>query len=137
MSSANLDIVRSMYSAWGRGDISWTDLTHPEMELVIADGPLPGSWTGLDEVREFSRDFLSAWEEFRFEVKEYRELDPERVLVLLERSGRGNTSGLELAQMRTKGVHVVHVRDGKVTRLVGFWDRDRGLADLGLAPETD
>jgi len=78
-----------------------------------------------------ARDFLRAWGEYRFEADEYRELDNERVLVLTHSSGRGRTSGVELARMRA---HLVHVRDGKVTRFVTYFDHERALADLDLAP---
>jgi ketosteroid isomerase-like protein len=82
------------------------------------------------------RETMSAYEEFRVEADEYRELDDERVLVLTRNTGRGKTSGLELGEMRTHGATLFHVRDGKVTRLVVYTDRERAFADLGLAPET-
>ena len=103
MASANLDLVRSIFAAWERGDFSSAEWAHPEIEFVIADGPVPGSWTGLAGMAEGWRGFLSAWEEFRVEAEEYRELDDERVLVLAHFSARGKTSGLEVGQIWTKG----------------------------------
>jgi ketosteroid isomerase-like protein len=75
---------------------------------------------------------LSAWDDLRIYVEEYRAFDDERVLVLLRRAGRGKTSGIELGELHTRGAAVYHVRDGKVTRIVSYYDRDRALADLGL-----
>jgi ketosteroid isomerase-like protein len=76
---------------------------------------------------------LSPFENARIEADEYRELDACRILVFVHNSGRGRTSGLEIEQMHVKAANVFHVHDGKVTRLVAYWDRDRALADLGLA----
>jgi ketosteroid isomerase-like protein len=83
-----------------------------------------------------SRDFLSAWEDWRAEAEEYRALDDDRVLVLVHHSGRGKTSGLEVRQMRSQGAYLFHIRDDKVTKFVRYFDRARALADLGLAPEA-
>jgi ketosteroid isomerase-like protein len=130
--SANLDLVRSIFNGWGRGDYSSSEWAHPEIEFVSADGPSPGSWRGLAGMRESVRDFQDTWEGFRSEGDEYRELDDERVLVLIRRAGRGKASGLELAQMKTGGVNLFHVRDGKVARIVRYFDRGEAFADLGL-----
>jgi ketosteroid isomerase-like protein len=136
MASANVELVRSMYAAWERGDYSSADWADADIETVMVDGPAPGRWTGVRGAAEGWRDFLDAWEEYRSEAEDYRELDDERVLVLIHRSGRGKTSGIELDQIASKGAVLYHVRNGKVTRQVVYFDRRRALSDLGLAPET-
>jgi ketosteroid isomerase-like protein len=135
MSSANLDLVRSICTPWERGDFTSLEWADSEIEYVTVGGLLPGG-KGLAGMEELWREGLSAWEDHRVEAEEYRELDDERVLVLTSRTGRGKTSGLELDRMRTRGAHLFHVRGGKVTRFVTYFDRERALADLGLAPET-
>ena len=130
--SANLNLVRSIYEAWERGDFSSVEWADPEIEYVYADGPAPGTWTGLSELADSARHFLRGWAEYRALADEYRELDDERVLVLSRRSGRGKTSGLELDELQTRGANVFHVCDCKVARLINYYDRDRAFADLGL-----
>ena len=130
--SENLDLVRSIYADWERGGYSATEWAHAEIEFVVVDGPWPGTWPGLAGIAQGFRDFVSAWEDYRVEADEYRELDGERVLVFYRRSGRGKTSGLELAQIQTNGAVLFHVRDGKVTKSIFYFDCARALADLGL-----
>jgi ketosteroid isomerase-like protein len=136
MPEANVDLVKSIYAAWERGDFGSVEWADPEIEYVIADGPAPGTWTGLAGMARGFGDFLSTTEEFRIDADEYRELDRERVLVLVHHSGRGRVSGLELAQMLSDGAHLFHIRGGKVTRLVIYMNRERALADVGLTAEA-
>ncbi|MEK6328714.1 MAG: nuclear transport factor 2 family protein [Actinomycetota bacterium] len=133
MSQENVEVVRSIFAAWERGDFSSAGWAHPEIGLVIADGPEPGSSTGVAAMAEAWREALGAFEELRCEADEYRALDDERVLVLMRFSGRGKTSGLEVGDIQMKGANLFHVRGGKVTRLVLYWDRERAFADVGLS----
>src|SRR2546425_981986 len=73
MSQENVELARSIYAAWERGDFfTSAEWAHPEIEFVIADGPAPGSWTGLVGMAEGFRDFLNVWERYRIEAGEYR-----------------------------------------------------------------
>jgi ketosteroid isomerase-like protein len=137
VSSANLDLVRSIYGPWERGDwFSSAEWAHSEIEFVIVDGPDPGSWTGIAAMAKAWGDVMSVLEDGRIEVNEYRELDDERVLVLVIFHGRGKTSGLEVgSQMATKAANLLHIRNGKVTRIAIINDRERALAELGLPSE--
>ena len=135
--SANLDLVRSIYADWERGDFHSVAWAHPQIEYVIVGGPVSGAWAGLDGMAVGWRGWLDAWTDYRTEVDEYRQLDDVRVLVLTHDSGRGKPSGLDLGEMGPKAAVLFHVREGKVTRLVIYFNRDRALADLGLAPEGE
>jgi ketosteroid isomerase-like protein len=135
MASSNLDVVRSIYEAWGRGDFSSNEWAHAEIEFSFAGGPDPGSWRGLDAMAHAYRDWLRAWEYFRAEPEEYIVIDRERILVLVRNSGRGKVSGLELDEQ--SAANYFQFRDGKVTRIVVYLDRALAFADLGIAKEAD
>jgi hypothetical protein len=133
---SNLGLVRSICSDWEYGDYSSAEWAHPDIEFIRADGPEAGTWTGLAGLAGGTRYRLNAWEGFRVAAEGFRELDAERVLVFCRLSGRGKTSGLELERVRATAAVLFEVHRGQVTRLVVYMDRDRALADLGLASDT-
>ena len=133
MSSVNVDLVRSIYAYWARGDfrtVAWAD---PQMELVRPDSLEGDILKGLTSAAGGWRAWLSAWRDYHAEADEYRALDAERVLVLGRMSGRGRASG---ASGETETVNLFHIREGKVTRLVLYSSRERAFAHLGLAPDA-
>src|ERR1700730_16530548 len=120
--SENLDLVRSICTAWERGDYGTVEWAHPDIEYAHVGGPAPGTWKGVAGMAEGWHDILSVMTEHRVTVDEYRELDAGRVVVLFHLSGRGRTSGLELGQMKANVASLFHVRGAQVTRLVNYLD---------------
>ena len=98
--SENLDLVRSIYADWERGDFSHVEWADPEIECVVRrmasrrrhGTGMAGYGGGL------ARLSGASGVTFASDADEYRELDDERVLVLAQFSGRGKTSGVEVAR---------------------------------------
>jgi ketosteroid isomerase-like protein len=130
--SENVDLARSIFADWERGNYRSAEWADPEIEFVIADGPPPATWKGLAVMAKGFREILNAWEDLRDVVEEYREIDQERVLVPVRLSGRGRTSGVDLADIASRAAYLFRICDGKVTNIVIYMDRDRMFADLGL-----
>ena len=129
MSRENVNLVRSIYAAWGRGEFDATEWADMKIEFEIIGGPDPGCWHGIAGMTEGWRGWLAAWDGYSAEADEFRELDGDRVLVLGRMAGRGKTSGINV---ETEFANLLEVRDSKVTRLCLFSSRDRALADLDL-----
>ena len=110
----------------------WAD---PGIEFVQPDGPEPSRATGLAEMATAGRKRLNAFAGVRVEAEEYRELDDSRVFVLVRSRGVAQTSGIDLGQVAGgRTALLASLRDGKVMRLVVYFDRARALAGLGIEP---
>jgi ketosteroid isomerase-like protein len=127
--SANLDLVRSIYADWERGDFGRADWADPEIEFEAVGGAHQARTYGIRGMAREMRDYLTAWEGYRSEAEEYRELDRQRVLVLTVDSARRKQSDVAIEQRRAS---VYVIRGGKVSRITTYWDRDGALADLRL-----
>ena len=133
---AKLELVRSIYAEWERGnffDTSWAD---PEIEFAVVGGPTDGTATGIPALAAAWTDFMRAWQDLRAELEEARPLDDERVLVFTRNTGRGKTSGVELGEMETRGANLFRIVDGRVTELVCYFDREQAIRDLGPAAQN-
>jgi ketosteroid isomerase-like protein len=127
--SENLELVRSIYAAWERGDFGERDWADPEIELVRPESLDGDMLKGRTSAEGGWRECLTVWEDCRVEAGDLREVDGERVLVFGRMSVHGRASG---ALGKTETVNLFHIHDGKVTRLVLYASRELALADLGL-----
>ncbi len=134
VSSANLELVRSIYEAWEHGDFTRGDWADPDIELVRPESLDGDALRGRVSSSGGWREWLSAWKDFRAEAHEYRTLDDEHVLVFGRMSGTGRLSG---TRADTETVNLFRIRDGRVVRLVLYSSRERALTDLGSAAEGE
>jgi hypothetical protein len=129
--SGNLDLVRSIYADWERGNFSLAEWADPEIEYTNDDLAvfLRRSWKGLAAIAEEARSGIEIFADLGIQAEEYRKLDDRRVFVL-DRASRPLKHGRVVDG--SASAQLSEINDGKVTQLVNYWDRDRALADLGL-----
>jgi ketosteroid isomerase-like protein len=135
--SSNVDFVRAIYAEWEHGDWSSANWADPEIEFEVVGGLNEGRWKGLKEMAESWSAMLRTWQDLRAVPDEIRELDDDRVLVFLRNEGRGKGSGIDLHGISAKSANVFTIREGRVTRLVLYWERDLAIGDLGLAADRE
>jgi ketosteroid isomerase-like protein len=130
--SENLDVVRSIYANWERGDYSSTEWAHPDIEFCMIDGPEPGRWSGVTAMGAAWQRVLSGFVGFGTAGTRYEELKDGRVLAFTRFTGQAKLSGLDLSRMPGDQAAIFDIRNGRVTRIALHWDTGRLRDDLGL-----
>jgi ketosteroid isomerase-like protein len=134
--SANLDLVRSIFQAWTHGDVENVLREHfePTASLDVSDNTFnPAVYVGYEEIARQRRDVNDVWELFEIEVERLFE-GKDMVVAFTHEHGRGKASGVEVDR---DSAFLFRLRDGKVSGVRAYLDRDHALADLGLAPEGE
>jgi ketosteroid isomerase-like protein len=139
MSQENVDLVRRLYAELASGgsvqefekrlsDEALSAFLDPGIEWV----PVPDSlmavdrYRGFDGVRQYWREFVSAWDEYRVEPLRFYG-DGDQVAVVVHIVGR--THGVEVDETRSS---LLTIRDGRVTRVEAFADPDGAREAAGL-----
>jgi ketosteroid isomerase-like protein len=132
MSQENVELVRSAFAAWNRGDLdAWLDHWDEQAQIYPLRAQLEGrAYNGHEGLRRFLADMAEDWEGLRFEMDEIREAD-EQIVGSGRFQARGRVSGIELdVPLGVIGV----VRKGKLVYARFFSDPADAIAAAG-SPE--
>jgi ketosteroid isomerase-like protein len=129
--SANLDLVRSIFKVWGDGGDAAFMREHfePTARLDLSEHIFnPAVYEGYTEIARQRQEVDDVWASFDIQVEQLFE-GQNAVVAFTHEHGRGETSGVQVTQ---NTAFLFRVRDGKISEVRFYRDRECALADLGL-----
>ena len=131
--SANIELLRGFGDALNARDIeAILAYCDPNIELHSGIGAIQGVYHGHDGVHRWHCDNQEVrGEEIRAEPEAVFDLG-EHTLTFYVAHGRGQHSGVEVA---TPQAAVVRWRDGLITYIKSYRDREDALRDLGVTED--
>jgi ketosteroid isomerase-like protein len=133
MAETNEQRLRRGYEALGRGDYdAIRELLDPQILLQDRpEAPDARSYRGFEGMLATLRDTSESFEGFRLDPAKFFE-HGEKVVVILDMTGRGRTSGVPVEE---RIAHLWTIRDGLAVELRAFTDPADALEAAGL-PRT-
>jgi len=131
VSEARIDILRAGYEAFNRRD--WAAMFQaaaPDFEMITAARVTnPGTYHGTDAAMQVMEDLFEPFEEVSAEPEEFLTASGDRIvtLVIMRFRPYGTTAFVE-----NRIAHVWTFRDGAVTRMHVFPERENALEAVGL-----
>jgi ketosteroid isomerase-like protein len=131
MSQENVEIVRRSTDAYNRRDLdgiveNWA--RDAVFDWSNSRGLEAGVYRGHDEIREFARRFLAAWDDVRLEMDEPIEVEDDLLVVENVTYLRGR-DGIET---QARSAWLIRFRDGQQTSLTLYQTKQEALEAAGL-----
>ena len=131
MSEENVELARSGYEAYARGDLEAVLAlldsaieVRPEQEAMGED-----FYRGHEGFLKYVERWLEPWDEYRLIPEQFIDA-ADKVFVTYRAVGRGKGSGIEV---ESRWGHLWTIRDGKAVRLEIFSKPDEALEAAGLS----
>jgi ketosteroid isomerase-like protein len=126
MSQQNVEIVREVFAAYERGDLSKAmSYYEPDVAFNPAEEP---PIHGRDAVIEYLQRWEEPWDDYEAEGEEFIDAG-DCVVVTFHAKGRGKASGIEVD---ARSYQVYKLRNGKLARMDEYTDRREALEAAGL-----
>jgi ketosteroid isomerase-like protein len=129
MSRENVEIIGRMYEAFHGGDfdgaLAYFD---PEVEVDASMRVDEGVGHGRDAVYAMVARWVGAWDEWREEIEEMRDLGS-HVLVASTQHGRAKRSGIDV---ETRYAVLYEIRGDKITRMTLYSEVAEAIEAAGL-----
>jgi uncharacterized protein len=129
----DVELVRSAFEAWNRGDIDeFAELMAEDLAWLEVSGRPEGDSSerfGRDRMRRALESLFDAWESYHLEVERIEDVG-DRVVAVVREVARGRSSGLEVDG---RWGYLVTVEDGLIVRIEAYRDAGQALQVAGLA----
>jgi ketosteroid isomerase-like protein len=130
VSLENVELTRSAFEAFERGDVEWMQRRCAPDVVIVQPPEIPDAKTyrGAEAIAQMIDDWPKQWEEFRLEVTEIIDVSDDVLVSGTRHTGRGRTSGIELD---FEVFYVGRLRDGKLARMEMFLSREQAMQAAG------
>jgi ketosteroid isomerase-like protein len=129
MRQETLDLIREGVAAFNRRDVDgMLAPLRPDVQLEPLRAVLEGTvYEGHEGLRQWLEDMAEDWEDFAVQLDDLSAVGGDHVLVEARVHARGRASGVV---MDAAGAWLCDVREGKVSRVRFYTDREAALAAI-------
>jgi ketosteroid isomerase-like protein len=132
MSEETVELAREGFKLWQRGDAeAFLSLIDPQVEWDLSAYPVPGvepRGSGVDGLVRMFAAYLSGWNEYRLEAKEFIDAGDTVIAMLHETVRVGDSSDT----LQRDVPYVWTFRDGRLCRFRVFQSKQEALEAAGL-----